>query len=80
MRVHQPQLTTAIAAGATVFVASRYGLLKMIPAIGPAGAGVVTILLGLAIAVLPSWEGTTGDVTEGIGYGLIAAGVLELGA
>lgn len=80
MRVHQPQLITAIATGATVFVASRYGLLKMIPALGNVGAPLVTIALGVAVAALPSVEGTTGDVLEGIGYGLIAAGVLEIGA
>jgi hypothetical protein len=77
--VHEPQAVTAIAAGATVFVASRYGLLKMVPALGSVGAPLVTIALGAAIAVLPSVEGTTGDILEGVGYGLIAAGVLEIG-
>ena len=79
MRVHQPPLITAAAAGATVWVASRYGLLAMIPALGNVGAPLVTIALGIAIAALPSVEGETGDVIEGIGYGLVAAGVLELG-
>lgn len=79
MRVHGPQATTAVAAGLTVFVGSRYGLLAMIPALGNVGAPLVTIALGAAIAILPSTEGQAGDVIEGIGYGLIAVGVLELG-
>ncbi len=79
MRVHQPQAITAVAAGVTVFAASRYGLLAMVPALGNVGAPLVTIALGAAIAVLPSVEGTTGDILEGVGYGLVAAGVLELG-
>lgn len=80
MRVHQPQAVTAIAAGGTAFVAARYGLLAMIPTLGNVGAPLVTIALGAAIAILPSTEGTTGDIIEGVGYGLVVAGVLQLGA
>lgn len=79
MRVHGPQATTAVAAGLTAFIGSRYGLLGKVPALGNVGAPLVTIALGAAIAVLPSQEGTVGDVLEGIGYGLITVGVLELG-
>lgn len=80
LRLHESEAVTALSAGATVFAASRFGLLAMIPAAGPLGAPLVTIAIGVAIAVLWDGEGSLGDVTEGIGYGLIAAGVLELGS
>jgi len=71
-----------IAAGTAggVFVASRFGLLKLIPAVGPVSAPIATIGLGVILAAWLAKDGTLGAVVEGAGYGLIAVGVAELGS
>ena len=79
MRLHEAQAVKAVAAGATAFAATKYGLAAMVPALGPVGAPIVTIAIGVALAVFLDHSGTVGDVVEGAGYGLIIVGVFELG-
>lgn len=71
-----------IAAGVAggVFAASRFGLVKLIPAVGPVSAPIATIALGVVVSAWLAKDGTLGAVIEGAGYGLIAIGVAELGA
>lgn len=79
-RVNESNAVTAVAAGATAFAGTRFGLTAMIPALGPVGAPFVLIGLGAALATVFSRGGVTGDALEGVGYGLIVTGVLELGS
>jgi hypothetical protein len=71
-----------VAAGVAggMFVASRFGLVKLIPAVGPVSAPIATIALGVVVSTWLAKDGTLGAVVEGAGYGLIAIGVAELGA
>ena len=81
MTFSESRAVTAVAAGATAYVGIRTGVLKSIPALGPATAPMITIVLGLVVAtMLGGRGGTTGQAIEGIGIGLIVIGVSELGA
>jgi hypothetical protein len=64
-----------VATAGTVIALRRSGL--AIPALGPLSSPVVTILLGFVLAGVVDGSGTGGDVIEGIGYGLIAAGAIS---
>lgn len=79
MRFAEGKMVTAVATGATVFAAARFGVLQRIPAIGPVPAPIATILLGVLIVGFLGKSGMVGEVLDGAGYGLIAAGVLEMG-
>lgn len=78
-RINESNAVTAVAAGATAFAGTKFGLVGMIPALGPVGAPFVVIALGAALATLVARGGVSGDAIEGVGYGLIVTGVLELG-
>lgn len=79
-RIAEGKAVTAVAVGVTVFAASRSGVLARIPAVGPISAPIATIIIGAILATLLGKAGMTGEILEGAGYGLIAAGVLELSA
>lgn len=72
------RLITAAGAGVVAFAGAKYGILKMIPAIGPAPAALVTIAVGVVLAAWVDKAGTAGAIIEGAGYGLIAVGAFEL--
>ncbi len=63
-----------VATAGTVIALRKAGI--AIPALGPLSSPIVSILLGFVLAGVVDGGGTTGDVVEGIGYGLIAAGAL----
>lgn len=77
MRFHQSEAITAAAAGVTVYALAKTGLGARIPSIGGLSAGIVAIVIGAFLAVVFDGQGTVGDVTEGVGYGLIAFGALH---
>ena len=74
------RVIVAAGAGLVAFAGTKYGVLKMIPAIGPVPAAAATIALGLVLAAWVQKAGTTGAVIEGVGIGLVAVGALELAA
>ncbi len=76
MRFHQPGAVTAVAAGATAFAATRYGLAARIPGLDGLSPAIVLAIIGLLIASLYGDGGTAGDVVRGVGYGLVATGAL----
>jgi hypothetical protein len=78
--LNERRLLVSAGVAVGVFGASRFGLVKLIPAIGPISAPIATIGLGVVLASWVAKEGTLGAVIEGAGYGLIAIGVAELGA
>ena len=80
--IHMDERRVMVAAGAglVAFAGTKYGLLKMIPSLGPVPASAATIILGLVLAAWVNKAGTTGAVIEGVGYGLIAVGAFELAA
>jgi hypothetical protein len=80
MPLNERRLLVAAGTAAAVFGASRFGLVKLIPAVGPVSAPIATIGLGVILAAWVAKDGTLGAVVEGAGYGLIAIGVAELGA
>jgi hypothetical protein len=72
------RLIVAAGAGLVAFAGTKYGVLKMIPAVGPIPAAAATIVLGLVLASWVNKAGNTGAVIEGVGIGLVAIGALEL--
>lgn len=76
VKVHQAELVTAAAAAVTVYGVAKTGFASRIPAFGGVSAPIVMILLGGFLAVVWDGSGTTGDIVEGVGYGLIAFGAL----
>lgn len=76
--VNERHVIIAAGAGLVTFAGTKYGVLKQIPGIGPVPAAVVTIALGVALAAFIEKPGTLGAVVEGVGYGLVAIGALEL--
>lgn len=74
------RVIVAAGAGLVAFAGTKYGLLKMIPAVGPVPAAAATIVLGLVLAAWVNKSGTTGAIIEGVGIGLVAVGALELAA
>jgi hypothetical protein len=74
------KVIVAAGAGLVAFAGTKYGVLKMIPAIGPVPAAAATIVLGLVLAAWVQKAGTTGAILEGVGIGLVAVGALELAA
>lgn len=78
MRFNDGQLVTLAAAGVTAWGGTTWGLTSMIPAVGPIGAPIATIGLGVILVTMNPATGTVGKVVEGIGYGLVAVGALEL--
>ena len=78
--VNEQRVMVAAAAGLTAFAGTRFGLIKMIPAIGPIPAAAATIAVGVLLCAWVSKAGTVGAALEGIGYGLVAVGALELAA
>ena len=76
MRFHEAEAVTAVAAGLTVYGLAKTGLGQRFPAIDGLSPAVVAIIVGAFLAVVWDGAGTVGDVIEGVGYGLIAYGVL----
>ncbi len=76
--VNERKVIVAVAAGGIAFAGSKYGVLKQIPGLGPVPAAAVTIALGIFLAAFIERPGTLGAVVEGVGYGLVAVGALEL--
>jgi hypothetical protein len=76
--VNERRVIIAAGAGLVTFAGTKYGVLKQIPGIGPVPAAVVTIALGVALAAYVEKAGTVGALIEGVGYGLVAIGALEL--
>lgn len=74
------RVIVAAGAGLIAFAGTKYGVLKLIPAVGPVPAAAATIILGLFLSAYMTKAGTTGAVLEGIGIGLVAIGALELAA
>ena len=77
-RFDDTKLVTAAAAGATAWAGTRYGLTSMIPGVGPVTAPIATVILGVILAAGGFGSGTIGNVVEGVGYGLVTIGALEL--
>ena len=77
MKFHMKEaaLVTGVATAGAVIALRRSGI--AVPALGPLSSPVVTILLGFVLAGVVDGSGTGGDIIEGIGYGLIAAGALS---
>lgn len=80
MRFDDSKLVVLASAGLTAWAGTRYGLTAMIPAVGPVGAPIATIALGVVLVTMLRAGGTLGQVVEGVGYGLVAVGALELTA
>ena len=78
--MNERRLMVAGAAGVAAFAATKYGVLKMIPAVGPVPSAVAAIILGLAITGWVEKSGTLGAAIEGVGIALVVAGALELSA
>lgn len=78
MRFNDSQLVTLAAAGVTAWGGTSWGLTQMIPAVGPVGAPIATIALGAILVMMNPASGTVGKVVEGVGFGLVAIGALEL--
>lgn len=78
--LNERRVLVAAGVAAGVFAASRFGLVKLIPAIGPIPPAIATIALGVVISGWLAKDGTLGAVVEGAGYGLIAIGVAEIGS
>lgn len=76
--LRESEVITGLAAGATAYVVIKRGAGGIVPAIGPLSQPVVLILLGLALASFVDGGGTTGQLTDGVAYGLIAAGAIAL--
>ena len=74
------RVIVAAGAGLVAFAGTKYGVVKMIPGLGPVPAAAVTVLLGLVLAAYIDKAGTSGAIIEGIGIGLVAIGALELAA
>ena len=80
LRMNEQRVMVAAAAGLTAFAGTKFGLIKMIPAIGPVPAAAATIAICVLLSAWVSKSGTMGAALEGIGYGLVAVGALELAA
>jgi hypothetical protein len=78
--LNERRVIVSLGVAGGVFAASRFGLVKLIPPVGPISAPIATIALGVIVASWLAKEGTLGAIIEGAGYGLIAIGVAELGA
>jgi hypothetical protein len=76
--MNERNVIIGVGAGLVAFGGSKYGVLKQIPGLGPVPAAAVTIALGLVLASFVERPGTLGAVIEGVGYGLVAVGALEL--
>lgn len=76
--MNERRLVVAAAAGGIAFLGSKYGVLKQIPGLGPVPAAAVTIGLGIVLSSFIERPGTIGAALEGVGYGLVAIGALEL--
>ena len=74
------KVIVAAGAGLVAFAGTKYGVLKMIPSLGPVPAAGATIVIGLVLAAYVNKAGTTGAILEGVGIGLVAVGALELAA
>ena len=72
------RLMVAAAAGLTAYAGTKYGILKMIPAVGPVPAAAATIVVGIVLAAWVEKSGTAGALIEGVGVGLVTIGALEL--
>jgi hypothetical protein len=80
MPLNERRVIIAGGVAAGVFVSSKFGLLKLIPSIGPVPAPIATIAVGVLLSAWLAKDGTVGAVIEGVGYGLVAIGVAELGS
>lgn len=76
--MNERNVVIAAGAGVVAFAGSKYGVLKSIPGLGPVPAAAVTIALGILLSSFVQRPGTLGAVIEGVGYGLVAVGALEL--
>ena len=78
-KLSEREILVAAATGVTAALAVKHGLLARIPAVGPISPPIGAIVIGLALSSFVDMSGTGGDVLEGVGYGLIAAGAIALG-
>jgi hypothetical protein len=78
LNVNERKVIIAAGAGIVTFAGTKFGVLKQIPGIGPVPAAAVTIALGIVLASFIERPGTMGAIVEGVGYGLVAVGALEL--
>lgn len=80
MKFHLKEREVLIGAttGVTAFLLLKQGWVGRIPALGPASGPIVAILAGIALAGMVDGSGTGGDIIDGVGYGLIAAGAVNL--
>ena len=76
--MNERKVIIAACAGLVTFAGTKYGVLKQIPGLGPVPAAAVTIALGVLLAAFIERPGTTGAILEGVGYGLVAVGALEI--
>jgi hypothetical protein len=76
--MNERNIVIGAGAGLVAFAGTKYGVLKQIPGLGPVPAAAITIALGLVVASFVERPGTLGAVIEGVGYGLVAVGALEL--
>lgn len=77
-RINESHAVIAVAAGATAFAGTKFGLIGLVPSLGPVSEPLVLIALGAVLSTVIGGEGTTGDIIEGVGYGLITVGALAL--
>ena len=79
MRLHTSQALPLAAAAGAGFVAVKMGLESKVPAIGPITPPIGLIIIGAALVLIRPLDGDAGEVLTGAGYGLVVAGVLQLG-
>lgn len=77
-RFSESRATIAVATGVTVYAGTKTGALGLIPSLGPVSAPLAAIILGFVIATMGGKGGLAGDVIQGVGYGLVGVGALEL--
>ena len=78
-KLSEREILVAAGAGVTAALAVKLGLLARIPAVGPITPPIGAIVIGVALSAFVDLSGSAGDVVEGVGYGLIAAGAIALG-
>lgn len=74
----QRELVTGVVVGVTAFAGLKYGIIGRLPATGPVTPPMWSIIIGIVLAAGVDGGGMGGDVIEGVGYGLIAAGAAAL--
>jgi hypothetical protein len=76
LKLNEANAVTAAGAAAGAFAGVRYG--GALPAIGPLGGPLLLIVLGGILSAGLNLSGTTGDFARGVGFGLVATGVVGM--